>query len=444
MFKEDRRKEIANIFKDLWSINLDKIQGIQASFTSRLVALRKVFKEVPNRKQMRPILICSPIQKLLEVRFLPKLMKYLEDKMTPSQTGFVPNMGIQVNLGRAVSKIKQTTDRKGNVYGLFVDFVNAYNTVPHVKLFEKLRTKKCLDEEEIQYLEALYARYRIKIGKRIIRYNKGVAQGSILSPALFNIFIEDLVTKLAGELDLSIEDILLYADDILILCDSPNQLRKCIQIIENWSKENGMQLNRKKSGIVSFVNRKSKNVPYMECVKTTRKNRKGKDIIVNQWRPTQREFGGIPIVEKYKYMGTYLDSKLTPTEQLNYIRKKSNWLCTKLYPYLANATAEGRRDMWTTMVYPLFYGVLVLMRAEESVSELSNTMRLWLSTFKRFMLIPESTNTDLVLEMIGIDIIELMNTNLENASIKWYARKSREQIDDRIIKPKNVNYLKGI
>ena len=85
-----------------------------------------------------------------------------------------------------------------------------------------------MDPIEIDYLEALYSRYRMKIGKRIIKFNKGVAQGSILSPALFDIFVEDLVEAIAKELSLTIEDILLYADDLLVLCRSPEQVKKCV------------------------------------------------------------------------------------------------------------------------------------------------------------------------------------------------------------------------
>ena len=126
---------------------------------------------------MRPILICSPIQKLLESRFLPKPVDYLENKLIPSQTGFIPRMGIQVNLYRVIQRIKSRTENRQNVFGLFIDFANAYNTVPHTLLFQKLRQKRCLGEHEIDYLEALYTSYRIRIGKTIIKFNKGVAQG---------------------------------------------------------------------------------------------------------------------------------------------------------------------------------------------------------------------------------------------------------------------------
>jgi len=38
---------------------------------------------------------------------------------------------------------------KRYIYGLFIDFTNAFNTVPHSRLFQKLREKRVLEEEEI-------------------------------------------------------------------------------------------------------------------------------------------------------------------------------------------------------------------------------------------------------------------------------------------------------
>jgi len=343
MFEEDNIKRSSEIFRDLWSIALETLKGIQKSFTSRLIPLNKMFPEIPTRKQMRPILVCSPLQKLLEARFLPKLMRYLCEKLNTSQTGFIPGMGIQVNLFRAIQRIKKVTESGRNTYGLFIDFANAYNTVPHELLFQKLRKSGCMDSLEIDYLEALYTHYRIQIGNKIIKFNKGVAQGSILSPALFNIFIEDLAESLATELKMNTEDILLYADDILILCESQEQTAKCIQIIENWSQLNVMELNKKKSGIVVFASRKAKKIPLMELKRIKDANNK---IIQRQWIPSSESIQGIPIMTSYKYLGTHLDFKLTLDTQYASITKKSDFVFGKLYPYLSCATADARKDMW--------------------------------------------------------------------------------------------------
>ncbi len=77
---------------------------------------------------------------------------------------------------------------------------------------------------QIEYLKCLYARYRIRVGKQVIRANKGVAQGSIISPTLFNIFIEDLSDKLKKGCDIDLKDILFYADDLLVI-GSTNYLK---------------------------------------------------------------------------------------------------------------------------------------------------------------------------------------------------------------------------
>ena len=110
----------------------------------------------PHSKQMRPILVCSALQKLLEEKFLPKLIDYLKNKLTASQVGFVPGMGIQVDILRAICVIGITTiDKNQHRYGLFIDFANAYNNVLDTLLFKKLKIKKCMSEDEIEYLEAL-------------------------------------------------------------------------------------------------------------------------------------------------------------------------------------------------------------------------------------------------------------------------------------------------
>ena len=99
--------------------------------------------------------------------------------------------------------------------------------------------------------------------------------------------------------------------------------------------------------------------------------------------------------------------------------------------------------MWRTMICPLFNGLLALCYFEPSESHAQVMLKLWHSTFKRFLLIPKNTNTKLVNEVIGVDIKQLIDLNAQNFACKWYARF--ERIQPVLIERDRLNdYLIGI
>ena len=100
--------------------------------------------------------------------------------------------------------------------------------------------------------------------------------------------------------------------------------------------------------------------------------------------------------------------------------------------------------MWQTMVTPLFEGVLILIYNEEGRVHLHNAARLWIGTFKKFLLLPKNTNTDLIEEMIAIDLSSRMNLTTHQATKKWTARKERRALDELPSAKKQLNYLRGI
>ena len=431
-------EKTAKRLRNLWRVPLHEYGELRDTWDTRLVPLNKVFPNIPTRKELRPIAVQSPLVKLLEARFLQKLQDYLSYKLDRSQTGFIRKMGIQVNLVRALERITMRTKKKMCVYGLFIDFSNAYNSIPHSLLFKKLREKKVLESNEIEFLEQMYARYRLRIGKARIRSNKGVAQGSVISPALFNIFIEDLSEELKEKTGISFEDLLYYADDLLALCTSIDQVKKVIRVISDWSLRNGMQLNKKKSGIVIFAARRSHNIPHMTNANENGKSKKAKLV------PSKPEIEGVPICEKYKYLGTILTPKLECSEQISFIRRKAGFLLVKLYPYLKNASADARRDMWQTMVKPLFNAALVLLEYEPSETHKEDLEKAWRGTFKHFMMINSRTHNELVNRMINSNLQSEASVLVQECKIQWEMWKSYQDTCPKQKYGKGINLLRGV
>ena len=85
----------------------------------------------------------------------------------------------------------------------------------------------------------------------------GLKQGCILSPVLFNAFMEDLVQLIRdqqkgvnyGDLNVSI---LLYADDIVLLSDCEEDLQSMLYMLGEWCCKGGVTVNGNKSKVVHF------------------------------------------------------------------------------------------------------------------------------------------------------------------------------------------------
>ena len=171
-----------------------------------------------------------------------------------------------------------------------------------------------------------------------------------------------------------------------------------------------------------------------------RNNETGK----GEWAPTLKDFKGIPLFTSYKYLGTVLEGRLSVGPQLSFVRRKIGHLFVKLYPYLLNTTADGRRDMWQTFVAPLFNATIALMAYEGSEASTDNILRLWRRSFKWFLIIPQRTPTELVTEMIGRDLLRDSKALLADCKSKWTARTEYGEILSLAEREKLENPLKGV
>ena len=89
---------------------------------------------------------------------------------------------------------------------------------------------------------------------KMIKKQRGLVQGSILSPLLFKLFINDLmVVFMINGIDARV-----YADDIVRIWKTTEQVHQSISIVNMWSINNEMIINGEKSGKMRILNRKWK------------------------------------------------------------------------------------------------------------------------------------------------------------------------------------------
>ena len=120
------------------------------------------------------------------------------DTLHPSQIGFLPNHRTAdhiLTLKSLIDKyVNQTTN--GKIYACFVDFRKAFDSVWHDGMLLKLLRNK-IGGKFYNLIKNLYSNSQCAVKQSQHRtpffpYSRGVRQGCILSPLLFNIYLNDL------------------------------------------------------------------------------------------------------------------------------------------------------------------------------------------------------------------------------------------------------------
>ena len=147
------------------------------------------------------------------------------------------------------------------LYTCVLDARKAFDTVPRNNLFRVLFNVGICDKM-LRVIQDLFSSNRANVLidgylSRTFIINKGVLQGSKLGPILFILFINELLNTLQnsrlgafiGSMHIAV---LGFADDIMLISDSPEKLQKLISICESWATDNNMEFNVDKCKILIF------------------------------------------------------------------------------------------------------------------------------------------------------------------------------------------------
>ena len=205
----------------------------------------------------RPIALASILSKVLERLILDRISEFITT--TDNQFGFKPKHSTDLCI-YALKEAIDTYRRQGSTMLIgFIDASKAFDRVHHFKLFNKLKLRG-VPSSLVRILAYWYAKQsmRVRWGNILstpFNVGNGVQQGGILSPALFNIYMDDLSRQLGGcstgcMIGDSLVNHFMYADDLALLSPSTGGFQQLLNICTNYGVDFDVKYNAKKSVVM--------------------------------------------------------------------------------------------------------------------------------------------------------------------------------------------------
>ena len=252
----------------------------------------------------RGISLLSCVGKMFNKIINDRLYKWADDngKFYDIQTGFMKSKSTTDNMYVLQSLVrKYLNKKKGRFYSVFIDFSKAFDSVPHQNLFYSLLNGN-LHGRIINLLRNMYSKLKscVQVGNSLsedFMCMVGTRQGCNLSPILFVLYLNEFIHMSQQENCQGIfvneshpnVNMLLYADDVVIVGDQVNRVQKCLNLLEIYCRKWGLTVNMKKTKVMVFRNGgiiRRNEVFYFNKTK-------------------------IDIVPYYKYLGTMFSSRLS-------------------------------------------------------------------------------------------------------------------------------------
>lgn len=293
-----------------------------------------------NFSNYRPISVLSTIAKIFDKIYLERITAFCNKHniLSKYQFGFRKKCNTELAIASIYKLLLNALDKSSYGMCVFLDLEKAFDSVPHTRLLQKLEhigIRGLALRWITNYL--LNRTCSTKINNNISEPSPiyiGVPQGSILSPMLFNLYINDLIETLPPEI------LYLYADDTALILENTNLVNlinignNYLNLVNTWLENNGLKLNISKTEFIIFAN-PGKSIDESICTL----NISGREV--------KRVFA-------YKYLGVWFDHQLKWNEHINYICNK----LSKASYIIRQSNMLFPRNILFELYYSLFYSHL--------------------------------------------------------------------------------------
>ena len=183
-------------------------------------------------------------------------------KMPDVQAGFTKGRGTRDQIANIRWIIEKAREFQKNIYFCFIDYTKAFDCVDHNKLWKILKEMGIPDHLTC-LLRNLYVGQKATVRTRHettdrFQIGKGVHQGCILLPYLFNLYAEYIIWNVGlDEAQAGIRIVrwninnLRYADNTTIMAESKEELKSFLRKMQEESEKVGLKLNTQKTKIMA-------------------------------------------------------------------------------------------------------------------------------------------------------------------------------------------------
>ena len=230
--------------------------------------INPIFKDgiLNDPNNYRGICISSALLKIICSLLNFRLQTFCDEQklISDNQIGFKKDHRTSDHLLTLKCIVKKyVTIGHDKIFACFVDFKKAYDSVWHKGLFYKLQNFG-FSGKSMDLIKDIYSKTKCSVKSRtkltqFFEFNKGVRQGCPMSPILFNMFVNDIfdIVDKNTTSDIYLENggklnSLMYADDLILLSHTKDDLQKKLDILEDYCKTWKLNINEKKTKVMVF------------------------------------------------------------------------------------------------------------------------------------------------------------------------------------------------